>query len=114
MPASSKELGGLHAQLARVLNSMLEPVLKTRTLKEATDEEEAVMEQYFEYPRDGTLAVAAKFLKDNSIFSGVDEDEERRLEPALDGTARSERGTSCCRRRDEDRRQPGLATLGTA
>lgn len=73
MPASSKELGGLHAQLARVLNQMLQPVEHPEVLNK---EGEIVKASYVEYPRDGTLAVAAKFLKDNSIFSGVDEDEE--------------------------------------
>ena len=76
MPASSSELGGLHAALARVLNEMLVPVKKTRTLVAETEDKPAVTEDYLEYPSPAVLAVAAKFLKDNSIFSGVDEDEE--------------------------------------
>lgn len=73
MPASSKELGALHAQLARVLNQMLEPVLHAAILDE---EGEVVKPAWVEFPSPAVAAVAAKFLKDNSIFSGVDEDEE--------------------------------------
>jgi len=76
MPASSKDLGALHAQLARVLNQMLEPVERTVILKEADEDGPAETEVRIEYPSPAVLAVAAKFLKDNSIFSGVDEDEE--------------------------------------
>lgn len=81
MPASSNDLGGLHAQLARVLNQMLEPVQHAALLDEEGEEVKAA---WTEYPSPAVLAVAAKFLKDNSIFSGVDEDEElKRLKKNL-------------------------------
>lgn len=71
MAASSKVLGSLHEQLARVLSQMMEPVQH----EEVLDEDGAVIKgKWTEYPPATVLAVAAKFLKDNSIFSGVEED----------------------------------------
>lgn len=86
MPASSNELGGLHAALARVLNQMLVPVEHDAILDEDGG---VVKEAWTEYPSPAVLAVAAKFLKDNSIFSGVDEDEELlRLKKTLEKRGR--------------------------
>lgn len=71
MSASGKAMQELHAQLARVLTDMLEPVEHEALLDEEGSE---IKPAWTEYPAPATLAVTAKFLKDNSIFSGVEED----------------------------------------
>lgn len=71
MAASNKAMGDLHAKLARVLDQMMEPVVHPAVLDEDGGEIKAA---WVEQPAATVLAVAAKFLKDNSIFSGVEED----------------------------------------
>lgn len=61
--ASEKQMDTLHGALAKTLTRMVE----VRTIHKVTSDGDPVEEEV--EPSPAALAVAAKFLKDNSIFS---------------------------------------------
>ena len=79
MAASEKSMGDLHQSLVGVLLEMIRPieVTKYKAVKgddgELSEVEDGVR---MEYPSAGVLAVVAKVLKDNSIFSTPETDEK--------------------------------------
>lgn len=74
MPASDKRLGDLHSKLTETL---IEGVQERRIEeKEKDDEGNEVTRVRVVLPAPAVLAVAAKFLKDNSITADVATDEK--------------------------------------
>lgn len=74
--AHQDKMETLHAQLAAVLTEVLTPKEKVIPAKTDEDGEEVSAERIETvFPSAAEMAVAAKFLKDNSIFSSPDQDE---------------------------------------
>lgn len=79
MAASEKSMGSLHESLVTVLLAMIEPKqVPVMGMRENSDGEleEVEVGLRMEYPSPGVLAVVAKVLKDNSIFSTPETDEK--------------------------------------
>lgn len=68
--ATDKDLGELHKLLAKTLMRMIEG-----TYEDIVDEEGEVVGRRYLAPPANVLAVAAKFLKDNSITSSPEVDQ---------------------------------------
>lgn len=73
MAASRKTLGELHSKLAAVLAEALDGTAATEY-----DEDGEPTGKVVTPPAPAVMAVAAKFLKDNSIFGDVESDEHLR------------------------------------
>lgn len=85
MSASNVTLGLLHADVAAVMAEMLKP----RTVEVFNAEGEKTGERV-EYPTAPILAVAVKFLKDNSITADIENDKELSgLKEALERTRKA-------------------------
>lgn len=70
--ASEQALGALHEKLANVLSDMLDDQEVTKPTGKDADGNVITVTETIK-PSAGVLAVAAKFLKDNSIFADPDQ-----------------------------------------
>lgn len=71
MAASDKQLGGLHSQVAALMAEMLQP----RKVEDLDSEGEVIRVRVV-YPSAAEIAVAVKFLKDNSISADIEESDD--------------------------------------
>lgn len=75
MAASNKTLGDLHEKLARVLADALDGAEREEVIPSEDPDAEPTVVRTRIPPGAAVMAVVAKFLKDNSIFGDVENDE---------------------------------------
>lgn len=68
-PANAEKMNALHEQVAEVLTELVTPKEIDELVRPATEDEEQVTVKVVRYPEANVLAVAVKFLKDNSVFA---------------------------------------------